>query len=782
MSDPFTDLRVTLGERYTIQHELGRGSMATVFLARDVKHDRQVALKVLQPELLHAPGPERFLLEITLTARLDHPHILPLLDSGEADGLLYYVMPYVEGESLRDRLNRDKQLPLEEALQITQEVADALDYAHSHGVVHRDIKPENILLAGGHARVMDFGIARAVTVARGGRLTETGLAVGTPAYMSPEQAAGERELDGRSDLYSLGCVLYEALAGEPPHLGASAQAILAKRLSEPAPRLSVLRESVPDAVESAIGRALARAPADRFSTAAQFVQALRCGDQITTRRHSGTPARRRIRIGVAIVVAAAGVGAGILVVKVTGGREESIRSLVVLPLDNLAGDAEQEYFVEGMHDALTGALAQISALRVIPRKSAMRYKGSGKSVPEIARELGVDAVIEGSVFRAGETVRIQVQLVRARPERHLWAKSYEGDLGDALRLIAQVSQSIATEVQAQLTPGEVKRFTDRSPVNPEAYDAWLRASYHASRRTGSDAKACIRHAGQAIRIDSSYAPAYQILAECYNTMTFVSTASPHETFPQAKRAARKALALDPTLAPAHSSLAYALAHYDWDWDAAERAYRRALELNPALDGAHGDLGWLLAWLGRFEEALIHVRTAERLNPLSVQAALRVAMVLNLARRHDEAIAVARRAMDMDPGFMFAYDRLYWGYHGKGMHREAVGFAERSVQLAGSQDVTRRAFLAHAYALIGRTAEARAILDELLVLRRKAYVPGSSIAAVYVGLGELDNALHWLEVAYQGREANLVLLKTFSLWDPLRGDPRFQGIVRRMGFP
>jgi TolB-like protein/tetratricopeptide (TPR) repeat protein/tRNA A-37 threonylcarbamoyl transferase component Bud32 len=782
MPDSLTALQAALAERYAVQHELGRGGTGTVYLADDLKHQRRVAIKVLEPDLAAMVGGERFLREITLTARLDHPHILPLLDSGEASGFLYYVMPYVEGETLRDRLSREKQLPLDDALAITREVADALGHAHSRGIVHRDIKPENILLAGGHARVADFGIARAVTEAGGEKLTATGLAVGTPAYMSPEQAAGEQDLNGRSDLYSLGCVLYEMLAGEPPHVGASAQAIFAKRLSEPAPRVSVLRETVPGTVESALTRALARTPADRFNTAGQFTQALISVAEDGVVLRTRPVEQRRLVLAAAILMTLAGLSIGLLVVKPIGEPSRAIRSLVVLPLDNFAAGPEQEYFVEGMHDALTGELAQISALRVISRTSALQYKGSGKSVPEIANELNVNAVIAGSVFRAGDSVRIQVQLIGARPERHLWAQSFEGHLRDALSLMAQVSRSIADVVDAQLAPSEVERLADRPVVDPQAYDAWLRASFHASRRTGPDTDACIRSGNQAIGIDPSYAPAYQILADCYNLLTFVSATSPRETFPRAKEAASRALALDDKLAPAHASMASALAHYDWDWAGAEQSYRRALELNSALDRAHGDLGWLLAWLGRFDKALIHVRTAERLNPLSVPAALRVAMVLNLARRHDDAIATSLRAIEMDPTFMFAYDRLHWGYHGKGMYGEGVRAAERAVQLAGPDDVRRMAFLGHAYGLVGRLAESRVILDELLAREKNAYIPASAIAAAYLGLGEPERALDWIERGYEQRDGDLVLLKTFSLWDPLRGNPRFERIVRRMGFP
>jgi serine/threonine-protein kinase len=347
-------LKAALGDRYQIEREIGSGGMATVYLAQDLKHDRKVAVKVLRPEVAAPLGMDRFLAEIRITANLSHPHILPLHDSGEADGFLFYVMPYVEGESLRDRLNREKQLRIEDALKIACEVADALGSAHRHNVIHRDIKPENVLLQEGHAVVADFGVARAINAAGGAQLTETGIVVGTPAYMSPEQALGEVQLDGRSDIYSLGCVLYEMLGGEPPYTGPTPQAVIAKKLSEPTPRISVLRELVPQSVESALDKALAKTPADRFDTPAELVDAL-------------SPA-------LAVPVGPSHVGhrkaIARMVSRGTGTVPPPIERLAVLPLANLTGDPEQAYFVDGMHRALIAELAQIGALTVISRQSS----------------------------------------------------------------------------------------------------------------------------------------------------------------------------------------------------------------------------------------------------------------------------------------------------------------------------------------------------------------------------------------------------------------------------
>jgi serine/threonine-protein kinase len=752
--------------------------MATVYLAEDLKHHRKVAVKVLRPELAAALGPDRFLREIEIAAGLTHPHILPLHDSGEADGFLYYVMPYIEGESLRDRLNREKQLPLDDAIQIAREVADALGSAHSHDVVHRDIKPENILLEEGHAVVSDFGIAKAITAAGGEALTETGLAVGTPTYMSPEQATGG-DVDGRSDTYSLGCVLYEMLAGEPPYTGPTPQAVIAKRLSEPVPHVSTLRETVPQTVEQTITKALARAPADRFATVLQFAEALEQGAVAPTVTPGAARGRRGVRVAAAAVVAgAAALGVGWWAVAGPGAATPQIASLVVLPFDNLSGDPEQEYFVQGMHEAVIGELAQLGVLnKVISRTSAMQYKERDKSIPEIARELKVDAVVEGSVLRAGDRVRITLQLIEGREDRHLWAESYERDLRDVLALQAEVARAVAGEIEMALSPAARERIElaaqpgSARPPDPEAYDAYLKGRYHFARFGEEALKTAIRYYEEAIAKDPTFARAYAALAEALVIFPVLE-------FERGGVAARTALDLDPALPEAHAALGIARM-LEWDWTGSEAAFQRAIELNPSSSVAHWWYAILLRETVRFDEALSEARRAAELDPLSLPVQHMVGWVLYSQHRYDEAIEVWDEVLELEPEFGFAihYQGRAYAMQGRG---EAVISAARRAKAARLSMAEPQAtwLLGVGYALSGQRDGAEEILRELEVRYATTY-PGP-IAALHHVLGDEDEALDWLEKAYGLRVPWLPNFISEPWFDGLRDHPRFRELRAKMG--
>ena len=759
-------LEAALADRYVIERELGRGGNAVVYLAHDIKHDRKVALKVLSPEL--AVRSERFLREIQIAAKLTHPHILGLHDSGEAAGLLYYVMPYVEGESLRERLNREKQLPVEDAVRITRDVASALGEAHAQGVVHRDIKPENILLTkSGDAVVADFGIARALTAAGGGgTATEAGLAAGTPAYMSPEQGSGGAEVDARGDVYSLGCVLYEMLAGHPPFAGETAQEIVARHTLDPVPSLRAARPGVPRAVERAVAKALAKVPADRFASAAEFAGAL-----------AGPRRRLPVYAAVGVLVLAAGG----MVARQTLFRSPVEQSVAVLPFANLSADSGSEYFSDGMTEELINALVQVPGLRVPARTSAFAFKGKTADIREIGRQLSVVHVVEGSVRRAGSTVRISVQLINVADGYHLWSNTYDRQVRrvqDVLGIQDEIARAIVAALEIKLARGDTAPLVRRSTDNPEAYDLYLRGRYFWSRRTGPDIKKAIEYLSRAIARDSSYAVAYSGLADAYLVEGNSNFIAPRIAFPRARAAALKALALDETLAEAHVSLGRLLVNYDWDPPRAEREFRRAIALNPGYALAHIWYAlWMLRPQGRLDEALREARIGLRLDPLAPYMHRLVGNVLQAARRYDEAIEQHRRALEILPDWAGAHASLGDAYRGKGMLRDALAEYQRAQDLNPSDG--NRAAIGRLDAETGRRNEAARILDQLRT-RPDTEITWQAVAVIYVALGETDSALASLERAYQAAPASLASLKIGEMWDPLRSEPRFTNLLRKLG--
>lgn len=653
----FERLRTAFAGRYRLERELGRGGMATVYLAEDLKHHRHVAIKVLDPHLAAVVGPTRFLREIEIAARLSHPHILPLHDSGETEGFLFYVMPFVEGESLRGRLERERQLSLPECVALGQAVAEALSHAHHLGIVHRDIKPENILFMAGLPVVTDFGIARAIGSAAGQQLTQTGIAIGTPAYMSPEQAAGERELDARCDIYALGCVLYEALVGQPPFAGPTAQAVLARHALDPVPPLRSVRREIPVALEAVVQRALAKAPADRFRTAGEFAAAL---EQSARDDERAAPARtvlRRRRVVLAAgIVAVLGFGGWWVRSSLSTGSGR-IESLAVLPLTNLRGDSAQDYFVEGMREALISELSKISALKVISRTSTLRYRKTEKQLSEVARELGVDGVIEGSALREGDQVRITVQLIDGHTDRHIWGQSFDRDLRGVLALHSEVAREIAKRIEVTLTPGEVRRLAASRTVHPRAYELYVLGRHYWNQRTLQGSHQAIESFLKALTHDSTYAPAYAALADAYMWRGEQGGMSQREARQAAAGALERALALDETLADAHVSMGKWKFQYEWDWASAEREFQRALELNPGSAHAHQMYGRDLSFVRRFEDARRELEKARELDPLSVPANAYLGQVYLFARQYDRASEQLQKALQIDPNHVLAHHNM-----------------------------------------------------------------------------------------------------------------------------
>ena len=775
-------LTAALAGRYSFERELGEGGMATVYLAHDLKHNRRVALKVLKPELAAVLGAQRFLLEIQVTANLQHPHILPLFDSGSADGALFYVMPLVQGESLRDRLDREKLLSVDEAIRITRQVAGALDFAHRQGIIHRDIKPENILLHDGEVMLADFGIALALSeAAAGGRLTGTGLSIGTVQYMSPEQAGGERDLDGRSDIYSLGAVTYEMLAGEPPVNGPTVQAMIAKLMTQRPTSLRVVRDVVPRPLEHAVMRALAKVPADRFSSAREFSDAL---------TGTGVPAKRPRRVALILLGALGLAGAyaisrkgttGSLPARIDTAAPAAIRSIAVLPLDNYSADSTQAYFAEGITDELTAALASISRLRVTSRGSAMQFGGKNRPpTPQIGKTLNVDAIVEGSVSRSGDRVRITAQLIDARVDKHLWSKVFERNSSDVLALQGELAAAIAAEINVNLTEGEQARLATAPSVSVAGHDAYLKGRYFFNRPSDDNLRKAIAQFEAAVKLSPGFAKAYSGLSDAYLWAGYnegFMTASAAR--PRALVAAEKAVRLDSMSAEAHASLATFKLFYEFDWAGCEREFRRAIRLNPNYAFAHDQFAMALAFTGRFDEAVAESRRAAELDPLSPQVLIDATMAPMFEKNFPAAKELARKAGELDPTYFFPVMMEGWVDLEAGKFREAIPFLTRATTMGAPPFVT--AYLAFAYGAAGDRAGAMAALEALKKISQGGPVLPFNLALAYLGLGDHRRALDNLERALAADSQMMAWLGRDAMFDALRAEPRFLALMKKLNF-
>ena len=773
MTDQLSRLTAALAGRYAIKRELGSGGMATVYLAEDLKLHRQVAIKVLRPELAASLGADRFLQEIELTAKLQHPQILPLHEAGEADGFLYYVMPYIEGESLRDRLEREGTLPVEDAIKITDDIGAALSYADGRGVVHRDIKPENIMLTGGRAVVADFGIARAVTAAGGERLTGTGLAIGTPAYMSPEQSMGLEDVDGRSDVYALGCVVYEMVAGRPPFEGTTPQALLAKHAVDTVPGLRARDHAIPVFVERAVERALAKSPADRFQSASAFAEALTTGTVVA--RVGQRRWRRRSVVGAAAAVVLLLATGGWWLATMAGGP--AIERLAVLPVDNLTNDPDQEYLVQGVHRGLIEELS-LAGASVIARRSVMQYQNSDKPIRDIARELGIDALIEASLERTGDSLRIRAQLIDGRTEEPLWTQSFDGNLRNIVGLERQVTRAIVDEIGLALTPEAETRLASTRPVNPKAYEAYLKGQFQWSQLSPENLETALQYFELALEIDPNYALAYAGIAQVWGARQVFGLVPPREAMSGGKAAALRALELDSTLAEAQFVLAAVRTWGDWDWKGAETAFRRATALKPNYGQARAYYSDFLTLMRRPEEATVHIERALELDPLNSLFQGLYGLHLMRERRYDDAIVQYRSALRTAPNFRTALGGLWHAFHAKRMYQEALAAAK--ARFAGDPEAEEA--LARGYAAGGYPEAMRLAAETLAARSRTTYVQPTVIASLYAYAGDSDRALEWLGKAHDERDPVLVGLSVGPRWDSLRDDPRFQELLRRLNLP
>ncbi|MFN8582884.1 MAG: protein kinase [Gemmatimonadaceae bacterium] len=797
MNETPARLAAALADRYRIERELGEGGMATVYLAHDVRHDRKVAIKVLKPELGAVLGAERFINEIRTTANLQHPNLLPLFDSGSVRGpdesgpYMFYVMPFVEGETLRARIDAERQLTVEETVRLTSLLAGALDFAHSRNVVHRDFKPENILLQAGQPIIADFGIALAVAQAGGERVTQTGLSLGTPHYMSPEQAAGTHTVDARSDQYALGATVYEMLTGEPPHTGPTITAIVARLLTERPRAIRATRPAVHASVDAAVLRALEKSPADRFPTCGAFAEALAAGARAPEATHGvatevrprATASRsRRAAIGTLLALAlVASILAGVVKLGARRGAAAIVdeRSLVVLPFTSVGGDTANSYFAAGIADELTTALMQIPGLRLAGRASAGRLKEQGGGAQEIGTALNVAAVLDGSVRRSGDRIRVSAELTSASDERVIWSQTYERALADVFAVQDEITREIVAALELRLvSAGRSGGMSARGGTrNLEAYDLYLRALPLYKGR-GSGLIKAEQYLQEAISRDPDYARAHAMLASTLLAQPYFVSVSARDVASRGRAAALRAVALDDSLADGHQALAHSYAEAA-EWSAAQREYERAIALDPQFVEARYRMGEMLYRMGRPRESLVYLDAANRLDPLYAQNNAYRSLTMAMMGRFDEAITVAERALALDPEHIQLNQWYANVLELAGRREETAKQARRLIVLP---DVTLGRIGAAA-GMLGRSGardEARALLRRIEAMPVGTQERELALLNARLGLDDLEGAMTALEKLARTDPERVVAFGMHSIaYDPLRADPRFAAVLRQL---
>jgi len=799
MAAPSELVGQTLGH-YKIQELIGAGGMGFVYRAHDNRLDRSVAVKVLPPGTLHSDqARRRFRHEALALARLNHPNIAVVHDFDSQEGTDFLVMEFVPGLSLADKLAVSRTLPEKQIYSIGQQIARALDCAHTAGIVHRDLKPGNIMLsASGDVKLLDFGLSVLLSKVDGDALqretvTAAQRVTGTLLYMSPEQLRGEA-VDGRCDIYALGVVLYEMATGRAPFESKASGALIDDILHAPVP--AAKDQEVSPGLKEIILKCLEKDPDHRYQSARELLVDLQrtATASVPIQRVTGTTraARRVLRQKRGLLLTAASLAVLMVAAFLAGRWREMkrapqqpaelvvparIQSIAVLPLENLSGDPKQEYFADGMTEELIGALTKISSLRVISRTSAMQYKGVHKPLPEIARELHVDAIVEGSVARVEKTqqVRISAQLIDAGNDRSLWSESYERRLGDVFGLQDEVARSIAREIRAQLTPEDQQRLANARPVNSAAHEAYLKGRYEMERGTEEAMRAAKRHFEEAIAVDPNYAPPYTGLADYYWSSDEVPR---NIASPKAKQFALKALSIDDTLAAAHTTLGGIRFYLDWDWEGADKEFKAATQLSPGDSESHRLYSVFLSQMGRDEEARREIRIAQGLDPISVATSETAGWVFYYARKYDGAIEQCRQSLQLDPNAVSAHECLSSSYVGRKEYDKAIAEA-RLIAGGRASDPLRLTALGRAYAAAGRTVEANDVLRTLSSATKARYVSPYFLAIIYSALDDKARAFQNLRRSYLERDSYLVRMKVDDSMDNLRSDPRFAELMGLM---
>jgi len=771
----------TIAGRYTIIEELGRGGMGVVYKAEDTKLKRAVALKFLPSELTHVPDVrERFMREAQAAAALDHPNICTVYEFDRADETSFISMAYVEGQSLRKKIESGP-LELDEVLKIAEQVAEGLQEAHNKGVVHRDIKSANIMVTDrGQAKIMDFGLARMTGTTL---LTQEGSAMGTIAYMSPEQARGE-EVDHRTDIWSLGVVMYEMLTGKLPFKGEHEQAIVyAIRKDKPRP-ITELKQDIPVSIEQVVSKALEKDPEKRYQQVEELLDDLKSisagivPKEIKARLRKAKLQKRKraiIYAGAASLIVIMAV-LGFILLK---GPPETIDSIAILPLENLTGNADQDYFVDGVTDELIGHLGQISGLqRVISRTSVMQYKDTDKSLPEIAQELNVDALVEGTVYQIGENVSIKLQLFDALPEeRSLWTERYDRPATEVLMMYGEVARTIADQIQIKLTADETSRFAGARQVNPKAYEACLLGWSHWSKLSPADLETARQYFESALEEDPDYALAHAGMFLALITRGQIGLVPAGEVLPEAKPYLLKALELDNTLAEAQFAMAAMKTWWEWDWEGGEASFLRLIDLNPNYAMGRAYYSHLLCYLNRNEEAAAQGALALELDPLNSLYMSMYANTLLLLRRYDEAIAQCRNALRTSPNNPQAHAILWEVFHSKSQYGEALDGAKAFYEALELTPVVEA--MSSGYETGGYPWAMHAAAETLAAISQQVYIGPCFIAFPYAAAGETEKALECLEKGFEIGDPNMPYMEEPIFADLLGDEPRYQDLLRKM---
>jgi len=811
---------------YKILEKLGAGGMGVVYKAQDTKLNRTVALKFLSQDLTRDQETiDRFINEAQAASALDHANICTIHEIGETEeGQMFIVMAYYAGETLQKKVSSSKalsggQLPVDSVIDIVTQTARGLERAHEAGITHRDIKPSNLIITPrGEVKIIDFGLAK---LAGQTRLTKTGSTLGTVAYMSPEQVQAQ-PVDHRSDIWSLGVVLYEMLTGKLPFRGDYETAMVYATVNEPPQLISNFRADIPAELECIASKCLEKDPSNRYQYADEIVVDLRRLKEIQNkselpRRESGhgklkntLPPKnvdrlawlwekkilpfvkrfdftfKRRKANFYRWAAMFGSMAALLLAAyfLWGEKPETpapnLHRIAVLPLANISSDPQNEYFAEGMTEELIATLSKISHFRVIARTSVMRYKGGNQSIAEIGRELQVETILTGSVRKAGNALRIAVQLVEVRRQEPVWLQEYDREFKEVFAIQCDIARRVAEALRVELLAGENQQFEKQATINLEAYTLYLRGLFHWNKRTAEELKKSITYFKQAIAEDSTYALAYTGLTNSYTLLGTVEygNLTAREAMSQARAAAEKALAFDDECAEAHAALANIYWTNDWDWAGAEREFTRALALKPNYAIAHHWYAHYLAARGRLDEAMREIKRAQELDPLSLIINTAVGMVFYYRRQSEQAIAQLHKTLEMDSNFVAAQLQLGVVYVQQRRYEEAIATFKRTIHVAGENPVSL-ALLAHAYAVSGKSAEAIKILTEFQKPSQRRLISPSHMALIYLGLGEKDQVFAWLEKAYQERSNYLIYLKVEPLVDSLRPDPRFTALLNKV---